>query len=76
MPSRLSIRVARVVLPLVGLHHGILRRVDTIGDDQSGSEERSVRPENGRREPLEGSDTEPRHFEYVFGGVEKRIRFR
>lgn len=57
MPSRLSIRVARVVLPLVGcfevvnylssfywrgvamkqrtLHHGILRRVDTIGDDQS-----------------------------------------
>jgi hypothetical protein len=59
--ARLGLGVSGVVLELVGGHHGVLGRVDSVEDDGTGGEERPVRLQEGSRELLERGDTEPGH---------------
>lgn len=64
----LGVGVAGVVLELVAVHHGSLGRVDAIGNDHGGSEEGSHGTQHGRRELLEGGNSEPRHGDgYLLG---------
>lgn len=72
----LGVGVARVVLELGGVHHGVLGRVDAVGDDDASDEEGRHRLQDGRGELLEGGGTED-HLEGiaavaargVFGGI-------
>ena len=76
----LGARVARVVLPLVRGHHGVLSRVGAVGNDQTGSEEGPHGLEERSVELLEGGEAEERHDGGLFcigsGKIQLRVIWR
>lgn len=57
----LSVRVAGIVLELLGVHQSVGERVDSVEDDDTGSEERSHRLGHRGRELL----SEERHCDLL-----------